>query len=163
MLRLRLQKLQSNKEYAPVPESVDVAASNTVAYSMWVQISPGVLSTRGGIGRHIGFKLRRFGMRVRISSGVLSPNDEIGIHAWFKIRILSVQIRFRVLCRCIRVGTGACLRSRWFNYLWVRIPSPVLWLWQKWLMHRIVAPDYAGPNPVGHIMHYIRNEVLYEK
>ena len=30
-------------------------------------------------------------------------------------------------------------------------------------MHRIVAPDYAGPNPVGHIMHYIRNEVLYEK
>ena len=34
MLRLRLQKLQLNKEYAPVTESVDVAASNTVAYSM---------------------------------------------------------------------------------------------------------------------------------
>lgn len=37
----------------------------------------------------------------------------------------------------------------------VRVSYVELWLWQKWLMHRIVVPDYMGSNPISHlyIMH----------
>lgn len=45
--------------------------------------------------------------------------------------------------------TGLKIPGTWS--VWVRLPPPALWLWQSWLMRRIVVPKFVGSNPIGHL------------